>query len=152
MPTYICHVPPRHVSDAQKQLVAQAIARRHNEATGAPEFFVQVEIDESETRTRFLAGAPSNKHIWIRADIRSGRSDAVRQRLMLDIMRDVSDITNIPTRDIWVYICNLDATDMIEFGHVLPAPGKEQEWFDALPKALQQHLESLGADKANFNL
>jgi phenylpyruvate tautomerase PptA (4-oxalocrotonate tautomerase family) len=152
MPTYVCHVPPRHLTDNQKRLIAHAIAKRHHEATGAPEFFVQVEIDESEARTRFLGGAPSNTHIWIRADIRSGRSEAVRQRLMLGIMHDVSDITNIATRDIWIYLCNIDATDMVEFGHVLPAPGKEQEWFDALPKALQHYLENLGAPKTGFEL
>jgi phenylpyruvate tautomerase PptA (4-oxalocrotonate tautomerase family) len=93
LPTYVCNVPPRRLSDDQKKLIAQAIARRHNEATGAPEFFVQVEIDESETRTRFLGGMPSNAHVWVRADIRSGRSDEVRQRLMLNIMRDIGEIT-----------------------------------------------------------
>jgi phenylpyruvate tautomerase PptA (4-oxalocrotonate tautomerase family) len=152
MPTYVCNVPPRRLTDDQKRLIAQAIARRHNEATGAPEFFVQVEIDESETRTRFLGGMPSNAHIWVRADIRSGRSDEVRQRLMLNIMRDIGEITHVPERDIWVYICNLDATDMVEFGHVLPAPGKEREWFEALPQEIQNFIANLGADKTTLKL
>ncbi len=152
MPTYVCKVPPRLLSDDQKSRLARAIAQRHSEATGAPVFFVQVEIDESTERTRYLGGLPSDAHIWIRADIRSGRSAEIRQRLMLSIMHDVSDITGVAERDIWVYVCNLDATDMVEFGHVLPAPGKEREWFEALPEDLQKYLETLGAQKSSFTL
>lgn len=152
MPTYVCNVPPGLLSDGQKALIAQAIARRHHECTGAPEFFVQVEIDESQARTRFLGGKPANGHIWVRADIRAGRSDEARQRLMLSIMRDIGEIAHVAERDIWIYLCNLEATDMVEFGHVLPAPGKEREWFEALAMDLQLHLEKLGAEKAAFKL
>jgi phenylpyruvate tautomerase PptA (4-oxalocrotonate tautomerase family) len=143
MPTYVCSVPPGRLDDKQKAEIAQAIGQRHSEATGAPTFFVQVQIDEEPLRQRFLGGTPTNDHIWIRGDIRAGRPEDVRQRLMLNILQDISRIAGVPTSSIWIYLCNLTPTDMIEHGHVLPAPGQEQQWFEALPGTLQQYLTSL---------
>lgn len=145
MPTYVCSVPPTSLSDDQKDQIAAAIGRRHSEATGAPSFFVQVVIEESDTTRRYLGGKLSGGHIWIRGDIRAGRSEAVRSALILAITEDVSVIAAVPAASIWVYLCNLEPTDMVEFGHVLPRPGEEQLWFEGLPPALQSYLSGLGA-------
>jgi phenylpyruvate tautomerase PptA (4-oxalocrotonate tautomerase family) len=152
MPTYVCSVPSKTLSDAQKAQIARAICKRHSEATGAPSFFVQVEIDESPAKARFLGGSPAEAHIWIRGDIRAGRSEDVRQQLMLSIMKDVSRIARVKEQDVWVYLCNLAPTDMVEYGHVLPPPGHEQAWFQSLPVELQRYLNSLGAEKGSFTL
>lgn len=152
MPTYVCSFPHGLLDEAKRAQIAQAIAARHAEATGAPAFFVQVVIDESPHRTRFLGGSVSDAHVWIRADIRAGRAEAVRQGLMLNIMADVSAITAIAAQDIWVYINNLEPTDMVEFGHVLPRPGEEQQWFEGLPAPLQKYLSSLGTSRDSFTL
>ncbi|HEY1743095.1 MAG TPA: hypothetical protein VGG18_08010, partial [Granulicella sp.] len=87
-----------------------------------------------------------------RGDIRAGRTEAAREQMMLKIMEDISRITQISHDHIWVYVCNLAPTDMIEYGHVLPLPGKEKEWFENLPESLQRYLNSLGATKDNFTL
>ena len=152
MPTYVCSVPPKTLSDGQKDQIASAIAHRHSEATGAPSFFVQVVIEESETTRRYLGGELSGAHIWIRGDIRAGRSEAVRGALMLAIMRDTSAIASVPEASIWVYLSNLEPTDMVEFGHVLPAPGEEQAWFDGLLPGLQTYLNRLGTKRETFKL
>ncbi len=152
MPTYICSVPPKLLTKEKKEQIAKAISRRHSEATGAPSFFVQVEIDESATKLRFLGGAPTDAHIWIRGDIRAGRSEMVRKSLMLNIMKEVSDISGVIEQDIWIYLCNLEPTDMVEFGHVLPAPGDEQAWFESLPEPLQSYMLSLGTTGKTFKL
>jgi phenylpyruvate tautomerase PptA (4-oxalocrotonate tautomerase family) len=152
MPTYVCSVPPKTLTDDQKDQIAAAIGRRHSEATGAPSFFVQVVIEESDTTRRYLGGELSAAHIWIRGDIRAGRSEKVRGALMLAIMKDVGAIAEVPEASIWVYLCNLEATDMVEFGHVLPAPGLEQAWFSGLPPALQSYLTGLGAKRDRFQL
>src|ERR1700754_3633530 len=102
MPAYVCSVQPQCLTPAQKTQIAQAISQRHSEATGAPSFFVQVVIKESESKVRFLGGSPTNAHIWIRGDIRAGRPEAVRRSLMLNIMHDVSAITGVTTQDIWI--------------------------------------------------
>jgi phenylpyruvate tautomerase PptA (4-oxalocrotonate tautomerase family) len=152
MPTYVCFVPPKSLSDDQKDQIAAAIGRRHSEATGAPPFFVQVVIQESDTTRRYLGGELSGAHIWVRGDIRAGRSESVRSALMLAIMKDVSAIVAVPEASIWVYLCNLEPTDMVEFGHMLPAPGDEQAWFEGLPPDLQTYLTGLGAKRETFQL
>lgn len=72
--------------------------------------------------------------------------------MMLKIMEDISRITQISQEHIWVYVCNLAPTDMVEYGHVLPLPRKEKEWFENLPGSLQHYLNSLGTTKDNFTL
>jgi phenylpyruvate tautomerase PptA (4-oxalocrotonate tautomerase family) len=152
MPTYVCSVPPRLLDDKQKAEIAQAISQRHSEATGAEPFFVQVQIDETPSRQRFLGGTSTNDHIWVRGDIRAGRPEDVRQRLMVNIMQDISEIAGIPSSAVWIHLCNLTATDMLEHGHVLPMPGQEQQWFAALPETLQQYLTSLGTRSGEARL
>lgn len=152
MPTYVCSVRPGLLNDAQKSEIAKAITRNHHEATGAPTYFVQVVIDEKATAERYLGGEPASGHIWIRADIRSGRTIEQRSNLMLAIMRDVSRISGVDETSTWIYLCNIEPTDMVEYGHVLPLPGQEQAWFDALPSKLRDYLVSLGTKKNEFGL
>ena len=152
MPTYVCSVRPGLLDQKQKVEIAKSITRNHQEVTGAPAYFVQVVIDEKASAERYLGGEPAADQIWIRADIRSGRTAEQRSGLMLAIMRDVARIAVVEEASIWVYLCNLEPTDMVEYGHVLPLPGREKEWFEGLPKALQDYLVSLGTKKDKFVL
>jgi phenylpyruvate tautomerase PptA (4-oxalocrotonate tautomerase family) len=151
MPTYVCSVPPRKLDDSQKSEIADCISSRHSEATGAPPYFVQVVIEESPA-DRYLGGKKSSDHIWVRGDIRAGRSEEVRSKMMLNMMKDINRITGISYDNIWVYVCNLAPTDMVEYGHVLPVPGKEKQWFEQLPESLRSYLVSLGTTAENFTL
>jgi phenylpyruvate tautomerase PptA (4-oxalocrotonate tautomerase family) len=152
MPTYVCSIPPGLLDEAQKAEIARVITRNHHEATGAPAYFVQVVIDEKVGTQRYLGGEPASDQIWIRADIRSGRTVEQRSGLMLKIMRDIAVIAGVEEKKIWVYLCNLEPTDMVEYGHVLPVPGMEKEWFDGLPAELRHYLFALGAKKDGFIL
>ena len=152
MPTYVCTAPSGVLTAEQKSAIAKSICRNHSEATGAPPFFVQVIFEEKNLQDRFLGGEVANKHLWIRGDIRGGRHHSQRQDLMLGIMRDVSHIAGVNEEFIWVYLCNLEPTDMVEYGHVLPRPGQESAWFDSLPANLQAYLRGLGATRDNFTL
>src|SRR5205823_8057413 len=87
MPTYVCVVKAGLLNNLQKHRIAAAITRLHSETTGAPTWLVQVVIDENEQRQRYLSGQPADHQIWIRGDIRAGRTSEQRQRLMLSIMR-----------------------------------------------------------------
>ena len=152
MPTYVCSVPNGKLSDLQKQEIATAIGNRHSEATGAPTFFVQVVVEEQGTSKRFLGGTATDHHVWIRGDIRGGRAEEQREQILLGVMNDVSRITGYPIDDIWVYLCNLAPTDMVEYGRVLPKPGEEQQWFGSLPVSLRKYLENLGVTQERFQL
>ena len=72
--------------------------------------------------------------------------------MMLNMMEDINRITRVGNDNIWVYICNLAPTDMVEYGHLLPAPGKEKQWFEQLPESLRRYLASLGTTAGNFTL
>jgi phenylpyruvate tautomerase PptA (4-oxalocrotonate tautomerase family) len=152
MPTYVCAVETGLLKEAEKQRIASAITRLHSEATGAPMWFVQVVFDEKERRQRYLGGQPAGRLIWIRADIRAGRTIEQRHQLMQCIMQAVSEISGVEESAIWIYLCNLAPDDMIEYGHVLPLPGEEQTWFEALSPELQRYLASLGVEKEKFVL
>ena len=90
MPTYVCVVKAGLLNNLQKHRIAAAITRLHSETTGAPTWLVQVVIDENEQRQRYLSGQPADHQIWIRGDIRAGRTSEQRQRLMLGIVQAVS--------------------------------------------------------------
>jgi phenylpyruvate tautomerase PptA (4-oxalocrotonate tautomerase family) len=152
MPTYYCQVPNGKLDDQQKLGLARSITRRHSEATGAPSYFVQVVIDSDEHKARFIGGEPATGHIWIRADIRAGRSQEQLQSLMVNVMTDVAAITGVSEDDIWIYLSNLEPDNMLEYGHVLPLPGKESEWFSSLPEALRDRLARIGVSEDNFTL
>jgi phenylpyruvate tautomerase PptA (4-oxalocrotonate tautomerase family) len=151
MPTYVCSVPEKSVDDRQKEAIAEAISRIHSEETGAPIFFAQIIIEEKKP-DRFLGPLRASSQIWIRGDIRAGRTEAQRTRMMLRMMEEVSRITGVKDQDIWVYLCNLAPTDMLEYGHVLPKPGEETIWFDQLPKSLQDYMEKHGTTRKTFAL
>jgi hypothetical protein len=84
--------------------------------------------------------------------LRSGRTDEQHKEIMLNIMEDVSRISGIPVENVWVYLCKLAPSDMVEYGRVLPKPGEEQQWFASLPLALRTQLESLGVHEEKFHL
>lgn len=142
MPTYRITAKPNKLSDAQKDRIAEYITTVHSEITGAPAYYAQMIFDEHEYR-RYIGGRPSDAQIWIRGDIRSGRTVEQRKTLVQKIVEGVSKIAEVPASDVWVYLNNLEAVDMAEFGQILPAPGKEQEWFDTLPEELQKSLQKL---------
>jgi phenylpyruvate tautomerase PptA (4-oxalocrotonate tautomerase family) len=151
MPTYVCYLPPDLYDARQKARIADAISQRHSQATGAPPCLVQVQIEETRA-DRYLGGQLTQKHIWVRGDIRAGRSEHQRTSLILNIMRDISEITGASEDNIWIYLCNLLPTDAVEYGHVLPSLGEEQQWFANLPPKLREYLGSLGTTKENFTL
>jgi len=99
-----------------------------------------------------FSGGRASGQISIRGDIRAGRTEDQHPSMMIRVMQEVSAIATVPEQDIWAYVCNLDPTDMIEYGHVLPRPGEEGAWYDSSPKSLQDYLQSLGTDKSRVKL
>ena len=148
MPTYVCSVRAGALSGEQKTTMAEAISRIHSDVTGAPSYFVQVVFNEKDAGDLYLNGRVSSDHIWVRGDIRAGRTIEQRQALMLALVQDLSRIAGVPAHDVWIYLTVLEPTDMVEYGHVLPPPGEEQAWFEALPQHVQDVLRDRGAGTA----
>jgi phenylpyruvate tautomerase PptA (4-oxalocrotonate tautomerase family) len=144
MPTYVCWSRAGQLSPEQRQRIATAITTVHHEAAKAPRYFVQVIFNDIVPDAHFISGKPApDTQIWIRADIRAGRTQEQKDALLTRIAADVSEISGAPISDIWVYICDIPGSNILEFGHILPPPGEEDAWFDKLPPALQQRLRAL---------
>ena len=146
MPTYTCTTRPGLLDDARRAAIADFISRAHEAATGAPTWFAQVVFDERAHR--FIGGQPADAHVMVRGDIRAGRTAQQRTGLVQAIAREVAVLAGVTASDVWVYLNELAPGDMVEFGHVLPAPGEEAAWFSALPAPLQAALTALSAKPA----
>jgi phenylpyruvate tautomerase PptA (4-oxalocrotonate tautomerase family) len=146
MPTYICTAKDGSLTTDKKARIAAEITRVHNEVTGAPRFFVQVLFNDLKAGNQFIGGAPpASRQMWIHGDIRTGRSEQDKARLLLlDILRGFSRISGVPEVDVWVYLNEVPAKNMAEFGRILPEPGGEEAWMAALPQAEQNRLRKIG--------
>ena len=144
MPTYVVTTRTGLLDDSQRAAIAVEISAAHQSATGAPAYLAQVIFDEKEPSRCFLGGRSCDSHIWVRGDIRAGRTPAQRTGLIQAIAKSVAVIAGTSETEVWVYVCELAPTDMIEYGHVLPSPGEEKAWFASLPPALRSYLAGLG--------
>ena len=146
MPTYTVTTVSNLLNAGQKSDLAQAITRAHAEITGAPPSFAQVMFDDRPKANIFIGGKPlDHAHLFVFGHIRDGRAAVDRKRLILRIAEDVARLTGLPQKAVWVYLHELPAPAMIEFGHILPQAGDEAAWTSALPPELRSFLSSLEA-------
>ena len=129
MPTYSVTTANIALSQDQKSGIASAITAAHNAHTGAPGYFAQVFFSEVGSGSHFVGGKPNKSpHVYVLALIRAGRSDEAKRRLMEQILEQAKDIAGVKTEDVWVYVQDIAAGQMVEFGRFLPAPGEESDW------------------------
>lgn len=144
MPTYACWARAGLLTGEQRKRIAKSITEIHHDVALAPRYFVQVIFNELGPDAHFVGGAAADPdHIWIRADIRAGRTQEQKARLMTSIVRDVCEITGVSKENVWVYISDIPGTSVVEFGHILPQPGEEEAWFAKLPRELQEKLRAM---------
>ena len=142
MPTYVCRSHPGALTAENRAALARCFTTVHSRATGAPPSFVQVFFDEVPDDAHFIGGRPADG-IHVHGHIRDGRSAGTRQALAEGLRDDVVAVTGIAAELVWVYLSEIPASQMIEFGRVLPAPGAEAEWKDGLPPDLRERLDDL---------
>ncbi|MGE8163684.1 tautomerase family protein [Paraburkholderia sp. NPDC080076] len=124
---------------------AAAITQSHNEATGAQCFFAQVIFNEVIRGNHFIGGSLLRaEQIFVHGHIRAGCPDDKKQLLLSKIVDSVTKIASVERRSVWVYISEIPALQMIEYGHELPLPGQEEHWLENLPQADREYLLSLG--------
>lgn len=143
MPTYICWTRAGRLSPEQRQRIAKSITEIHHDVALAPRYLVQVIFNEANPHSHYVGGDEAEpNHIWIRADIRSGRTTDQKGRLMTRIVDDVCEISSASRESVWVYISDIPGSSMVEYGRILPQPGEEDAWFTGLPHDLQEKLRS----------
>ncbi|HKK54798.1 tautomerase family protein [Marinobacter sp.] len=129
MPTYTVTVANLALSLQQKSQVAEAITTAHHTQTGAPRFFAQVLFCAAIEGEHFVGGSVNKSpQVYVHGLVRQGRSTGVKQALMSQMLEEIVRIADITTEDVWIYLQDIPATQMIEFGRFLPAPGDEAEW------------------------
>lgn len=144
MPTYACWTAAGRLTPAQRTDIAKAITTIHAEEGPAPRYFIQVLFNDVPPASHFIGGlAAPEGLIWVRADIWSGRTDEQKKAIMERIADDLSTIAKVGREGVWVYIADIPATGVLEFGQVLPPPGGEDAWFAKLPPTLQARLKTL---------
>jgi phenylpyruvate tautomerase PptA (4-oxalocrotonate tautomerase family) len=145
MPTYHCTSPAGLLDAGKKSAIAAEITRIHNAVTGAASFFAQVIYTDVAQGNHFMGGAPlASEQIFVHGFIRAGRSVPDRQRLVTEMVSAIAALSGLTKRLVWVYVTEIPARQMAEYGHILPEPGDEKAWLDGLPAEDRAHLHSVG--------
>lgn len=145
MPTYTVTTANLSLSATQKGQIAEVITAAHHASTGAPTFFAQVIFRVLDGGEHFIGGKPNaSPHIFVHGMIRSGRALNVKQKLMSEAAGRIQAIAGIVAEDVWFYIQEIDAPQMIEFGRFLPEPGAEDAWRKAITPEKRAQLERAG--------
>jgi len=140
MPTYV-FTTAKELTIEQRAKLVESVTTIHQVEATAPRYFVQVIFHKVESGSIFIGGeAASPDHIWVRADIRAGRTNEQKARMLRRIMRETSEILGVSEQAVWVYISDIPAQGVLEFGNVLPEPGGEEKWLASLPSELREKL------------
>lgn len=140
MPTY-AFTSARKLTAAERARLVESVTTIHQVEATAPRYFVQVVFYNVELGSIFIGGEPASPdHVWVRADIRSGRTREQKAKMLQRIMRETSEILGISEQAVWVYISDIPAHGVLEFGNVLPEPGGEAQWLASLPPDLREKL------------
>ncbi|MEM5406344.1 MULTISPECIES: tautomerase family protein [Paraburkholderia] len=145
MPTYIVSAAANRLTAQMKQEIASRITESHSGATGAQGFFAQVIFQDIAQGNHFLGGRPLNAdHIYVHGHIRAGRTMDQKRQLLASIVSVIADAATTQSRYVWVYLSELPPSQMVEYGKVLPEPGCEAEWLDALSTEDKAYLLGRG--------
>lgn len=140
MPTYVISTA-KDITPELRARISESITVIHSVEATAPRYFVQVIFNKVGSGSIFIGGKPASPdHVWVRADIRAGRTPEQKARMLRRIMQETSDILAISDQDVWVYISDIPAHGVLEFGNVLPEPGEEERWLASLPSDLREKL------------
>ena len=145
MPTYTVYVPAGFLSSEQRSVIAGEVTRTHNDVTGAPALFAQVLFVDIADGSWFVgAAALESGQIYIHGHVRGGRCAEMKRRLVLGLRDALASGAGLPTNRVWSCIAELPPAQMMEYGHVLPEPGGEAAWLQALPPEDRAMMESAG--------
>ena len=144
MPTYTCFAAAGSLDSKQKRAIARVVTLVHHEITGAPTHFAQVIFQEVPHGDHFVGGRPlEHAHVFVFGCIRAGRSAVDRKKLIRRLTKGVAAAAGVEPFAVWVYLQELPAAAMVEFGHILPEAGEERTWMEALPADDRWKMEEI---------
>ena len=144
MPTYTVTHSSLYLNPEQKNQIATGITDVHYRVTGANRYFAQVIFNEKSEENHFMGGKTiSEPQLFLHGEIRSGRTEEVKKKLILDLRDVLIKASGLDKTNVWVYIIDLLPNQMIEYGEILPESGKEKEWYANLSPDLKEKLSRL---------
>ena len=144
MPTYTVTNSNFNLKTKQKEEIAKGITKIHNKVTGANTYFAQVIFNKTNDNDHFMGGKKVREpQIFLHGQIRDGRNNRIKKKLILELRNILVKKSNLDKTQVWVYIDELPASQMIEYGEILPKSGKETEWFNNLSSKLRSKLSVL---------
>ena len=144
MPTYTVTHSSLDLDTEQKNQIAKGITEVHYRVTGANRYFAQVIFNEKSEGNHFMGGKTiSEPQLFLHGEIRSGRTEEVKKKLILDLRDVLIKASGLDKTNVWVYIIDLLPNQMIEYGEILPESGKEKEWYSNLSPELKERLSRL---------
>lgn len=130
MPFYGCSVPAGSLTDDQKHELAKAITRIHTEVTGASPALVHVVFNDVASAALYSGGEHASE-IIIAGDIRAGRSDAAKERILREVGDACAAITGRSLDTIAVVVRDVPAKNIFERGEIAPQLGEDAAWLAA---------------------
>ena len=144
MPTYSVTTSNLTLKKEVKKTIAEGITKIHSEVTGANTYFAQVLFNETSKDDHFMGGKlVKDPQIYLNGQIRAGRPKEVKDQLIDKLKKLLANSLKIDLSNVWVYILDLEPSQMVEYGQVLPISGQEKIWFENLPEQLKKKLKSL---------
>ena len=145
MPTYTVTVASLSLTTEQESAIAAAITEAHHVNTGAPAFFAQVLFTTVAAGKHFIGGKIyRTPHLFVHGLIRAGRSAEAKNSLIKDITK-ICASAGVEPENVWVYLQDIPAAQMAEFGRILPEPGAEEDWLRGLSQKKIRELPDAGA-------
>ena len=144
MPTYTVATSNLTLTKSKKKSIAQGITNIHSKTTGANTYFAQVMFHETKKNNHFMGGKlVKDEQIYLHGKIRAGRPKEIKDELIDQLKKLLAKETVLDQSSVWVYIVDVEPSQMVEYGEVLPESGQEKAWFDNLPDKLKKKLQSL---------
>ena len=144
MPTYVVTAPTGRLSPPQKEQLARRITDIHCQRTGAPAYFAQVLFTDVAPGNYFLGGKPlKDDNIFVHGQIRAGRGPEIKEPLILQMMSATAEIAQTDPSHVQVYIVDVPARQIAEWGQLLPLPGEEAAWDASIPEHVKQRMKDL---------
>jgi phenylpyruvate tautomerase PptA (4-oxalocrotonate tautomerase family) len=141
MPAFKVIVPEGRLSSEQKARVAAAVGRTYKELTGVPESLTQVIFIEVKNGNYFVGSVPlDTDQISVEGHLRTGRGVEAKRSLVGRIVEAVAQAAAMPKSHVWAHLVDMPATQIVEFGRVVPEPGGEAAWITALSEAERKEI------------
>jgi phenylpyruvate tautomerase PptA (4-oxalocrotonate tautomerase family) len=117
MPTYNVFATPVKLTAEKKKQIADCLTTVYNQEFGLPRYLTQVIFYEVAKDDHYIAGKPARPDVvWIRCDIREGRNEQMKAKLLQRVQQVVAKAADVPEEAVWIYFCDLPPEDIMEWG------------------------------------